>query len=293
MRLIRWGMVAFCAPAALLAQSAPAHLEFEVASVKPAATLGVTPAVRFGIHIDGAQFSCTSYSLKDYIRFAYQVKAYQVLGPEWLGQERFEINAKMPEGATRDDVPRMIQALLEERFKIKLHHDQREFPVYALVVGKGGVKMKESAPDAASSETAKPNINVSAVGGQGGVGVDLGGGAYFHFADNKFEAKKLTMARLADSLSMFADRPVVDMTELKGAYDFVLEFSEEDYRAMLIRSAINNGVVLPPQAMRALEVSGGDSLFSSIQLLGLKLESRKAPLDVLVVDSAEKTPTEN
>ena len=288
-----WCVLALFAPALLLAQSAPAPLEFEVASVKSAPEFGAGPAVHIGIHIDGAQFSCTSYSLKDYIRFAYQVKAYQVLGPEWLGQERFEINAKMPEGAKREDAPKMLQTLLEERFKIKLHHDQKEFPVYALVVGKGGVKMKESVPDAASSDTPRPNINVTAVGGEAGVGVDLGNGSYFHFSQDKFEAKKLTMTRLADSLSMFADRPVVDMTGLKGAYDFELDFSPEDYRAMLIRSAINNGVVLPPQAMRALAVSGGDSLFSSIQLLGLKLEPRKAPLDVLVVDSAEKTPTEN
>ena len=292
MQFTRWSFLALCAPAALFAQAAPARLEFEVASVKPAASLGVTPSVSIGIHIDGAQFSCTSYSLKDYVRFAYQVKAYQVLGPEWLGQQRFGIKAKMPAGATRDNTPAMMQALLEDRFKLKLHHERKEFPVYALVAGKGEIKMKESAPDAGSPDSAKPNIDVNASGGPGGVGVDLGGGSYFHFGDNKFEAGKLTMTRLADSLTMFADRPVVDMTELKGRYDLVLEFSPEDYRAMLIRAAINNGMVLPPQAMRALEASG-DSLFSAVQLLGLKLEPRKAPLDVLVIDSAEKTPTEN
>lgn len=292
MHLTRWVMLALFAPVAVLAQGAAARPEFEVASVKPAQSFGVAPSVRIGIHIDGAQFSCSSYSLKDYIRFAYQVKAYQVLGPEWLGQERFEIDAKMPDGATREGAPEMMQALLEDRFKLKLHRDQKEFPVYALVVGKGGIKMKESAPDAGSADAAKSNINVSAVGGRAGVGVDLGGGSYYHFGDDKFQAGKLTMPRLADALSMFADRPVVDMTGLKGGYDFELDLSPEDYRAMLIRSAINNGVVLPPQAMRALEVSG-DSLFSSVQLLGLKLEPRKAPLEVLVVDSAQKTPTAN
>lgn len=290
--MTQWAVVVFCAPAALFAQAAPAHLEFEVASVKPAASLGVAQSVNIGIHIDGAQFTCTSYSLRDYIRFAYQVKAYQVIGPEWVGQERFEIKAKMPDGATRDNAPAMLQALLADRFKLKLHHDRKEFPVYALVAGKGGVRMKESAPDDATAGAARPAINVNAQGGAGGVGVDLGGGSYFHFGDDKFEAGKLTMPRLADALSMFADRPVVDMTDVKGGYDFVLELSPEDYRAMLIRSAINNGMVLPPQAMRALEASG-DSLFSSVQLLGLKLEPRKAPLDVLVIDSADKTPTEN
>jgi uncharacterized protein (TIGR03435 family) len=281
-----------CVPGALFAQSAPVRLEFEVASVKPAASIGGPSTVNIGIHIDGARFSCSSYSLKDYIRFAYGVKAHQILGPEWLGQERFEITATIPGGGSRDQVSKMMQALLEDRFQLKLHHDQRELPIYALVVAKGGPRMKESASDPPPAVAANPSVNVNASGGPSGVGVDLGGGSYFRFSDDKFQAGKLTMTRLADSLSMFTDRPVVDMTNLKGFYDFTLEFSAEDYRAMLIRSAINNGVNLPPEALRALE-SSGDSLFSAVQLLGLKLEARKAPLDVLVIDSGEKTPTEN
>ena len=159
------------------------------------------------------------------------------------------------------------------------------------MVAKGGIRIKQTASDS-ELPAARPSINVSAAGGPEGVGVDLGGGSYFHFSDNKFEAAKLTMPRLADSLSIFTDRPVVDSTGLKGGYDFVLQLSPEDYRAMLIRSAINNGIVLPPQVMRALEASG-DSLFSAVQLLGLRLDARKAPLDVLVIDSAEKTPSAN
>jgi uncharacterized protein (TIGR03435 family) len=101
------------------------------------------------------------------------------------------------------------------------------------------------------------------------------------------------MASLADSLARFADRPVVDMTELTGTYDLTLEFTPEDYRVLLIRSALAAGVVLPPEVMKFLEGASDESLFKGLQSVGLKLESRKAPLEVLVVDSASKTPAEN
>jgi uncharacterized protein (TIGR03435 family) len=98
---------------------------------------------------------------------------------------------------------------------------------------------------------------------------------------------------MAEMLARFADRPVVDMTELEGNYDFALEFAPEDFRAMMIRSATAAGVMLPAEAMRALEGASGDSLFTALQTLGLKLEPRKAPLEVLVIDHIEKAPTEN
>jgi len=194
----------------------------------------------------------------------------------------------MPEGG-RSHVREMLQSLLAERFNIKSHPDKKEFPVYALVVGKGGLKMTElpeGPPDMSG------NVEVKATGGRGGVNVDLGNGAYFGFANNKLEGKRLTMPRFADMLTMFADRPVIDNTGLKGAYDFTIQLSEEDYTAMLIRSALKNGVTLPPQALRALEASG-DTLLNAVQMLGLKLEPRKEPLDVIVIDSADKTPIEN
>ena len=101
------------------------------------------------------------------------------------------------------------------------------------------------------------------------------------------------MAQLADSFGRFVERPVVDMTELKGTYDLTLEFTPEDYRALLIRMALSAGVNLPPEALRLLEGASDESLFKGLQTVGLKLESRKAPLEVLVIDSATKTPIEN
>ncbi len=89
------------------------------------------------------------------------------------------------------------------------------------------------------------------------------------------------------------DRPVVDMTNLQGHYDFLLELSPEDFRAMGIRSAIAAGVALPPQAIQMAEAASGNSLSNALEKLGLKLETRKAPVEVLVIDHAEKTPSEN
>lgn len=269
--------------------------EFEVASIR--ATDQSNPQqVSVGVHVDGAQVSITYFSLKDYIRVAYKIKDYQVVGPDWITSERFDIAAKIPAGANRDQVPEMLQALLEERFKIKTHMDSKEFPVYALVAAKGGFKLKETPADA-GAEPAEAGrggaVNVTASGSARGVSLNLGRGSYFTFADNKLEAKKVTMVTFSDTLARFMDRPVVDMTELKGNYDITLNFTQEDYTAMLIRSAIAAGVVLPPQALRALEFSSGDSLASALQLVGLKLDARKAPLPVLVVDKIEKTPTAN
>jgi uncharacterized protein (TIGR03435 family) len=292
MKAIRRVVLCVLASGAVFGQTSPARPEFEVASIKPsAAPVG---QVNVGVQIDGAQVHFSYLSLKDYIRMAYRVKEYQVVGPDWLS-ERFEIAAKLPADAKREQVADMMQALLVDRFQLKMHRDSKEFPVYGLVVGKGGLKMNESAVDSNAAETpgGAGAVNVTATGGRGGVSVNLGNGSYYSFANNRFEAKKLTMAALAESLTRYLDRPVVDMTELKGSYDFTLEFSPEDYRAMLIRSAVSAGVVLPPEALRALDGVSDNSLFTSVQALGLKLEQRKAPLEVLVIDHLEKAPAAN
>ena len=96
---------------------------------------------------------------------------------------------------------------------------------------------------------------------------------------------------MVDVLARFTDRPVIDMTNLKGIYDFVLDFSPEDFRAMGIRAAIASGATIPPQVLQQVESASGDSLFNAVEKLGLKLDSRKAPIEVLVIDHAERTPT--
>ena len=98
MRAIRSAILGVAASAVLLAQTAPVRPEFEVASIKPSATVPLAEKVHVGVQIDGAQVHCTYLSLKDYIRIAYQMKEYQITGPEWLASQRFDIHAKLPEG---------------------------------------------------------------------------------------------------------------------------------------------------------------------------------------------------
>jgi uncharacterized protein (TIGR03435 family) len=264
-----------------LAAPAPAPPQFEVASIRP------STAGTYG------QVSMRQFALKDELAVAFNLKQYQISGPDWLATQKYDIVAKLPDGAPRDQVRAMLQALLADRFQMKTHHETRDFPVYALVVSKSGLKMNELPADPADAGKERPAVNVSVTGGRGGVVANYGNGSFFSLGENRIEGKKMAMSFVADMLSRFEDKPVVDMTELKGYYDLTLNFTEEDYHAMLIRAAIASGVALPPEAIQAMERASGDSLFSALQALGLKLESRKAPLDVLVIDHMEKAPTEN
>src|SRR5579863_7894040 len=127
-------------PAILLTVAAYGQApEFEVASIKPSGPfLSGSGRVNLGLHIDGAQVTGSFFSLKDYIGIAYRVRDYQISGPDWMASERFTISAKLPAGAPREKVPEMMQALLADRFQLKTHRDSKEFPVYALTVGKSG-----------------------------------------------------------------------------------------------------------------------------------------------------------
>jgi uncharacterized protein (TIGR03435 family) len=151
--------------------------------------------------------------------------------------------------------------------------------------------MKEWPPDPDAANAAAVDVKVS--GSREGTTLDFGRGSTFSFGNTRIDCRKLTMPAFADLLARFVDRPVVDMTALKGSYDFGMDFTPEDFRAMMVRGALTAGVALPPEAMRALEGVSGNSLFSAIQILGLKLDRRKAPIEVLVIDPAEKVPTEN
>jgi uncharacterized protein (TIGR03435 family) len=264
--------------------------EFEVATIRPSAQ-GLEDGATAGVRIDGAQFRAATLTLKDYIGTAYRVKLYQISGPDWIGSDRFDISATLPPGTTTQ-IPEMMQHLLEDRFQLKIHRDKKDFPVYVLEVAKGGLKMQANAPDP-NAEDAKAPLTISGSGSAQGISVNLGRGSSYAFANNKFEAKRVTMATLAEILERFVDRPIVDLTDLKGSYDFALDITDEDYRVMLIRAGVNSGVSLPPQALRLLDGASTASLFDAMQKVGLKLDARKAPLDVVVVDDARKTPTDN
>jgi uncharacterized protein (TIGR03435 family) len=276
----------------LLACSSHAQ-QFEVASIRPSVQES-GGQVNVGVHIDGAQVRVVSLSLRDYLAIAYRTKGNMISGPDWTGSERFNISATLPAGSNAAQLPEMFQALLADRFQVKLHKEQKEFPVYALVVGKGSLKLKETPPDSdPDNEEPKGIVDATGGGSAAGVSVNLGHGSSWSFVPNRFEAKKLTMEQFAASLERFADRPIVDMTALKGQYDLAFDVNPEDYQPMLIRSAVYAGVALPPQALRLLGGSSSAALGDALQQIGLKLESRKAPLDVWVIDDALKTPTAN
>ena len=187
----------------------------------------------------------------------------------------------------------MLQSLLEERFQIKLHREKKELPVYALIIGKPPLKIQESAADPAAPVAPKGTSNVTASGSAAGVSVDLGNGSYYTFNNGKFEIKKVNMDMLTRQLERYVDRPIIDMTDLKGTYDLSFAVTPEDYQTMLIRAAVNAGMVLPPQAIQFMDNGSIASLLDGLQQLGLKMDARRAPLDVLVIDQLSKTPTEN
>src|SRR5215813_690699 len=97
---------------------AQTRLEFEVASIKPASDQ--VQQVAAGLHIDGAQVALNYFSIKDIVGIAYRVKPNQIIGPDWLTGQRFTIAAKLPDGASQDQVPQMLQSLVTERFQMKM-----------------------------------------------------------------------------------------------------------------------------------------------------------------------------
>jgi uncharacterized protein (TIGR03435 family) len=305
------GILFFAAAAAFAQTPAAAKLEFEVASVRPAGSLEAMAAsgkLHIGMHIDGARVDIGGMSLADLIQIAYKVKRYQVTGPAWIAAQRFDIMAKLPEGASKDQVPEMLQTLLADRFKLTIHRESKDLAVYALIVGKNGPKLKESPPDEppapgddpAASPDAMPKVQVDGTKGAvikggptGTTKVQMGANGLMHF-----EMEKMQLSALAEFLSRFMERPVVDMTDLKGSYQVAMDLSMEDLRG----AARSAGVVIPgggpagePGKAPAEGASdpSGSSIFSNIQQLGLKLDARKAPLEMIVIDHLEKMPTEN
>jgi uncharacterized protein (TIGR03435 family) len=278
---------------ALFGQNAP-RPAFDVASIRPS-TGGLPQGVMAGVRLDGAQVRTAYLSLKDYIGMAYRLKPYQISGPDWMGTERFDVAATLPDTGLPAQVPAMLQTLLEERFQLKFHRESKDLPVYVLEIAPGGLKMTAVPLDPELENVdAKAPQEFSGGGSNQGVSINLGRGSSITFGNNKFEGKRLTMDGLSSTLERFLDRPVVDKTALTGNYDLSLDLTAEDYRAMLIRSAVVAGVVLPPDVLRLVDGSSAPaSLFDALEKLGLKLVARKAPLDVLVVDKILKTPTEN
>ncbi len=255
--------------------------EFEVASIKPAAPQS-DGNIRVMMGGDPGRVNYANVTLKNVLARAYDVKSYQITGPSWLDSERYDIVAKVPDGAPKEQLPAMLQNLLAERFKMKLHRETKDQPVYALVVGKNGPKLTKAAAAPPTRETT----------GHGGGPPRRG--AMMMFGNGRLEVKGATVAAFAQMLSNLVDRPVLDVTKIEGNYDIVLEVSMEDLAGLRRMGATAGPGPRGPEAgSPAPESAPAPSIFTAIQQLGLKLESRKAPIEYLVVDQAEKVPTEN
>ena len=258
----------FAAYASIEAQTAPlkppeappaaADITFEVASVK------LTPYPADGRFVIGGKFTPNGYegnyiSLKECIRDAYNIARWEnIVGPAWLdsGSSPYSIVAKASKAMPEGALHIMLQHLLAERFGLKAHMESREMPVYALVVEKGGMKAQPVVYEEADADQC------------------------VHPEPTGLTAHHCSMATFSKVLSgaMSLGRPVIDMTGLSGRFDFTLRHLTKGWAPLLD----------PPA-----DGPGGPTIFDSIQTIGLKLDARKAPVEVLVIDYVNKAPTEN
>jgi len=283
-------LIAAALALAPFAARAQEKLEFEVASVKPFSVTQTDAAVTLGVRMDGAQVRMVGLTMRDLLGTAYRKKVYLITGPDWIATERYDINAKIPAGVSPDKLPDMLQSLLSDRFGLKVHREKKDTPVFALVIGKPPLKLKENVPDP-NAEPPKA-VEVTGTGSAAGVAVNLGNGSSYSLGAGKFTATKIDLTMMANVFERFTDRPIVDLTELKGKYDFEVPVTTEEMQTMMIRAAIAAGVQLPPQALRLLD-SGGNPIEGAAEQLGLKLDARRMPVEYLVVDQVQKTPTDN
>ena len=247
--------------AAVMGLAAADQAKFEVASVKKTERCSMRNSA------DAGSVSYLGDPLRILLMMAFDVKRDQIVGPGWIDDECYEVSAKIPQGASKDQVPGMLRALFEERLKLAAHKDSRTQQIYALVVDKDGPKMKEWTKDSTFMEAHPGQVRLSRQSNpQGGV------------------TGALTMEMLANSLSNNLVYPVKDFTGLTGKYEVDLSWTK--------MPGIDRGVTAPTGDGAAAEP--GASILSVIQTkLGLKLEPRKGEVETVVIDHVERMPIEN
>jgi uncharacterized protein (TIGR03435 family) len=285
--------------------------EYEVASFKPAKP-GSDGRIMMGFSMPPDGFTATNTTMMLLIQQAYGVQPFQISGaPDWFTSEHFDVSAKMDPAVAdalqklsvddrRTARQQMMQALLADRLNLKIHRDTKELPVYNLVIGKNGPKLKESKPDdnaATTPSSAPPEIKLppAPAGGGGGtssVTVGRGSGGTFIMGGPGGGMQSMTstgapIANLVRMLSLRLGRTVLDKTGLTGKYDFKLEFAPDQTQGPAFGGGDGGGVPAPPPE------SSGPSIFTAVQeQLGLKLESGKGPVEIIVIEHAER-PSQN
>jgi uncharacterized protein (TIGR03435 family) len=251
---------------------------FEVASVKPSAPYKGGP-----IHIemsggpgtdDPGRLTFSNYTMKGLLVSAFDMDPDRIMGPTWLNNDMFDVTAKLPPSTAPDQMRAMLRNLLTERFGLTTHREKQDLPAYVLKVGKGGPTMK-------ASDTAPPAGKAPASGTKSSPGV------------TRIACYRCTMERFVGMLGHPGGRFLFDETGLTGTYDFTLAFEPDFGKCQGCVVGGGNGALQPPAAP-PLSVDGPPILAVAIQQqLGLKLEQKKVPLDVVVVDRIEKTPAVN
>ncbi len=283
MRWKRFGAIttAFVGLALAQAEIKPA---FEVASVKLSGPESKRNSGGGPGTSDPGQYHYYSARLRDLIATAYHVQYFQILGKVAIDRETFDVVAKVPAGATRDELRSMMQNLLAERFHLKVHKESREFPAWELTVAASGLKLKESSATAETATSSpRPSPPQADSDGFPVLPSDKPGFAVRYtivdgFVVGRLAARQQPVTVLTGSYGLQDDPPIVDKTGLTGKYDFKLEFSRE-----------------PPGAPQAeAKVPPVPDLFTAVQQqLGLQFKARKLPFDVIAVESVDRTPTEN
>jgi len=287
-----------CAGNWVYGQSANSQPAFEVAAIKPSPPpqpgrmpMGMSPGPG-----DPSRVSIHFISLSSLLTLAYRIRPYQLSGPSWLDTERFDVVAKLPDGATREQVPLMLQSLLAERFLLTIHREKQEATVYELVVGKNGPKLQESAKNAepkGAPEPLPPSPGPPKLDGDGFpvLPADRRVSTIMMNGRATMRYTGLTMTGFAAILSNQLRRPVTDATGLQAKYDVSLHWVNDGMGL--------SGAPLPP-APPGLPVGStpgddsGPTLFGALEAqLGLKLQQKKALIDMIVVDHIDKVPTEN
>jgi uncharacterized protein (TIGR03435 family) len=260
------------------AQPATPRPEFEVASIK----LNKSGDMRVMIHSPGGgRFIASNISFQNLITFAYGIKNFQLSGaPAWLLSERYDVEAKAEGNPRGDAMLPLVQALLEDRLQFKFHRESKEMQVYALEVAKSG-KLHEAEGDCGPRPNGPPpppdpgKLPTAPCGG-------------FFMVPGRLSGQKVTIKALLDPLSRFTGRTVLDKTNLTGKYDIDLQYTPEQGQFQAPPGGAPTG--LPP--LPPIDPNG-PSLFTAVQeQLGLKLESQRGPVEMMVIDHIER-PSEN
>jgi uncharacterized protein (TIGR03435 family) len=270
---------------------------FEAASVKPASQITgvrVRPSQSGGPgSTDPTLFTASNWSLTVLIVTAYDLKYYQFSGLPWMDSSFFDVVAKVPQGATREQFLVTLQNLLADRFKLKVHRESKEIPLYQLVIARNGqtfsTEAKKPGEERGTAAVAPSPGRAKVVLDENGFPIlQPGGPPMLSMPDGhaRMRATQETMEQFVNFLSFQVEKPVVNGTGLTGRYDFILSWVG------------NPSPSIPAGAVGAeapnVQAPSGLGLMGALQKqLGLRLESRKGPIDILVVDHAERDPTVN